>query len=261
VRAQHTPEEIREFWNSRAGLAMAAGSRDIVAKRLEIEAIAAYLRDGMRVLDAGCGNGVTAMEMVRRFDLDLTAFDFAPEMVKNAQESSAAAPSLRGRVSFSVGDVQHPHAAEGESGFDVIYTERVLINLTDWKSQAAAIRALTFRLKPGGKYVMCENSQDGLDELNALRERVGLDVISVPWHNRYFRDDELETFTSPGVRLAEVNYYSSTYYFLSRVANAWLAAREGAEPSYDAPLNQLALSLPPIGKLGQGRIWVWEKAQ
>jgi len=258
VTAQPTPEDIREFWNSRAGLAMAAGSRDIVAKQLEIEAIAAYLRDGTRVLDAGCGNGVTAIEMARRFEVDLTAFDFAPDMVRHAEEA-ASDQTLRGRVSFSVGDVQNPPS--DATGFDVIYTERVLINLTDWPAQASAIRALTSRLKPGGKYVMCENSQDGLDQINRLRERVGLEVIPVPWHNRYFRDQELQTFASPGVRLAEVNYYSSTYYFLSRVANAWLAARERTEPSYDAPLNQLALKLPPIGELGQGRIWVWERTQ
>jgi hypothetical protein len=43
------------------------------------------------------------------------------------------------------------------------------------------------------------------------------------------------------------------------VANAWLAARENKDPDYEAPINQLALLLPPIGKFGQGRLWLWRK--
>ena len=54
-------------------------------------------------------------------------------------------------------------------------------------------------------------------------------------------------------------YYSSTYYFLSRVVNAWEAAQSGKDPDYDAPVNQLALKLPPIGDFGQGRLWLWRK--
>jgi hypothetical protein len=106
---------------------------------------------------------------------------------------------------------------------------------------------------------MCENSQDGLDAVNILRARVGLPAISPPWHNRYLRDAELAVADLPGVELDEVRHYSSTYYFLSRVVNAALAAQEGREPEYEHPLNQLALQLPPIGEFGQGRLWLWRK--
>ena len=54
-------------------------------------------------------------------------------------------------------------------------------------------------------------------------------------------------------------YHSSTYYFLSRVVNAWLAAKEGKEPDYNSPVNELALHLPAIGDMGQGRTWVWKR--
>jgi hypothetical protein len=106
---------------------------------------------------------------------------------------------------------------------------------------------------------MCENSADGLECINKLRSDAGLENITAPWHNRYMHDSEIESLSIPGVALENINYFSSTYYFLSRVVNAWLAAREGVSPSYDAPVNKLALSLPPIGKMGQGRIWVWRK--
>jgi SAM-dependent methyltransferase len=251
-------EDVRDFWNGRAGLGQAAGSQDVLLKQLEMDTIAGYVRDGMRVVDAGCGNGVTAIDLATRHDIDLVGIDFAERMVEAATTMAGGAAGLRGRVRFDVADVND--LSRITERFDLAYTERTIINLPDWGAQRAAIGQIGSLLRPGGSYVMCEHSQDGLDELNALRMRVGLDAITPPWHNRYLRDAEIAAAEIPGLTLREVNHYSSTYYFLSRVANAWLAAREGRQPSYDAPLNHLGIALPSIGTHGQGRVWVWQKA-
>ena len=248
--------DLLTFWNGRAGLGQWAGTQDIIAKQLEIEAIAEHLKDGMRVLEVGCGNGVTAIELGRRFDVRLTAFDFAEEMVAGAKRLITG-EQLRGAVTFDVGSVEE--LSNFSQRFDLIYTERVLINLPDWPAQHKAISSIGTLLVDGGLYVMCENSQDGLDKINVLREQVALPKIVPPWHNRYFRDAELEQVSFPGLTLESIKYYSSTYYLLSRVVNAWLAAQEGKEPDYDAPVNQLALKMASVGDLGQGRIWLWRK--
>ena len=248
--------DVLAFWNNRAGLGKWAGTRDMTAKQLEIEALAAQVRDGMRVLEVGCGNGITAIEIARRHCVRIRAIDFAEEMITAAKEL-ARGQELKGSIEFSVGDVREMVGVSEE--FDLVYTERVLINLPDWPTQVQALTSITALLAPGGVYAMCENSQDGLDTINALRARVGLPAITAPWHNRYFRDAELGEVRLPGIELEAVQHYSSTYYFLSRVVNAWLAAREGKEPEYEAPVNQLALRLPPIGEFGQGRLWLWRK--
>lgn len=249
-------DPVLDFWSSRAGLKAAAGSNDLLAKMLEIEAIAKFVRDGMRILEIGCGNGVTAMELSKRFDVALTGIDFSNEMIAEAT-LAANSETFKGSVQFVVGDVRSIGAVA--EGYDLAFTERVLINLPDWETQRQSIADILSKLRPGGCYVMCENSQDGLDKINNMRISAGLACIAAPWHNRYFRDAEIEAASFPDARLEEVVHYSSTYYFLSRVVNAWLAARDGQDPRYDAPVNQLALSLPSIGEFGQGRIWLWRK--
>jgi SAM-dependent methyltransferase len=249
-------ESVREYWNQRAGLGKWAGTQDLIAKELELKAIAEFVQPGMKILDAGCGNGIAAIELARRFRVEITAIDYAAEMIQAARQTAETVP-LVGSIQFREGDVTSLH--ELPRDFDLIYTERVLINLPDWDKQKKAIAELTGLLRVGARYAMLENSQDGLDKINALRHEAGLDPIIPPWHNRYLRDSELADIKLPGITLERVIYHSSTYYFLSRVVNAWLAAREGKEPDYNSPVNELALYLPPIGDMGQGRIWVWKR--
>lgn len=214
----------------------------------------------MQVLEVGCGNGITALELARRYCIDLTAIDFAKEMIAAANGLlNDQRDQLKGAVQFEVGDLRT--WVGSSSTFDLIYTERTLINLPDWFSQRRAIGHIIERLAAGGLYVMCENSQDGLDKINRLRGRVGLPTISPPWHNRYLRDEEIRSATFPGIALEGLRDYSSTYYFLSRVVNAWWGAREGKGPDYDSPINRLALRLPSIGGVGQGKIWLWRRQQ
>ncbi len=251
-------KKIHEFWNSRANLGSCAGTKDTISKSLEIEAINQYVQDGMKVLDVGCGNGVTAVELSQRHAIDLQGFDYAEKMIKAAKESLKG-KILKGKCVFFIHDLKDVGALQGS--FHLVYTERALINLQSWEEQESTIRSILCLLKPSGRYLMCENSQDALDRLNALRTQVGLDDISPPWHNRYFREAQVENILVADVKLECIENFASTYYIFSRVVNAWLSKREGKEPTYDAAVNKLALNLPPIGDFGQTKLWVWKKEQ
>ena len=106
---------------------------------------------------------------------------------------------------------------------------------------------------------MCENSEDGLSEINMLRHCLGLEPISPPWHNCYFVDSMVEALNFPYCSLIGVEHFSSTYYFISRVINAALAIQENREPHYDDFINSLALKLPPLAQCAQVKLWIWEK--
>src|ERR1700693_956801 len=115
--------DVRAFWNSRAGLGQWAGTRDIIAKQLEIEAIAEHVKSGMRVLELGCGNGVTAIELARRFDIRLVGIDFVEERVAAAKQL-ATGQQLRGSLNFEYSNLEQ--LSDFPQPFDLIYTERVL---------------------------------------------------------------------------------------------------------------------------------------
>ena len=135
----------------------------------------------------------------------------------------------------------------------------MIINLPAWPAQAKAIESMASYLKPGGRLLLCENSKQGLAALNDLRHKVGLKNIVLPWHNVYLDDEKVAGLRIPGYRLLDVVPFSATYYFLSRVVNAWLAEREGRPPAYDAPVNQLAALLPSFGDCAQGKLWIIQR--
>lgn len=237
------------LWNERARtLGEKAGTQDRIAKRLEIEAIAQYVQDGMYVLDAGCGDGETMVALAQRYHIAIEGLDQSEEMIAHAQQ--------RGLVA-TLSDI----FAWTKSGYDLIYTERTIINLPSWETQRRAMQYLIGLLKPGGVYIACECCQEGLDHINTLRGALDLPAILSPAHNRYLVAREVTAAWQDGwLPMFTERDYSSTYYALSRVVNAAICVSAGREPQYDDPINELALHLPAlIPGLGQGRIWAFRR--
>lgn len=242
-------EQIRKHWDERAALGQMAGTQDLGLKRLEQDAILSAISEAaggrqIRILEIGCGIGETA----RRLSLlagSLDAIDASPEMINQALKLGSYG------VRFAVGDVLNPPAGP----YDVIYTQRCLINLPTWELQKQAIDAIADRLVPGGRFLMCEHSLSGLFALNAERSKRRLPVINEPWHNRYLTDGELSGVTS--LTLLRCVPFSAAYYFQSRVLNAVYADAHGKQPDYDSPINRVNVPCDP--KFAQGRLWVWEK--
>lgn len=248
--------DMHDFWNGRADLGLKAGTNDIILKEMEMREIGKHVRNGMKILDLGCGNGITAAYLAEKFSVQLFGVDFSEKMIDNAK-TLIREKELPDRITFRKGNVQD--LSDLDADFDLIYTERTLINLPTWVAQKTAIQSIIAHLKKNGKYVMCESSMDGLEKINTLRASIGLSKISHPWHNRYFFDSEITSLTLENATLESVNDFSSTYYFLSRIVNAHVAAKEGKEPEYNSIINQLALNLPPFGDVGQTKIWTWRK--
>ena len=206
-------------------------------------ALEKYIKPGQKVLEIGCGNGVTAIHLAKNCKLKITASDYSQEMIKEAKKL-AQDQKLKGSVEFKCLDVTF--LKKSKARYDLIYTERVIINLLTWKEQKKAIQNICGLLKRGGFFLMLENSADGLKKINAFRKCIGLNAIQAPWHNRYLNDQEIQSLKIKGIKLDNIDYYSSVYYFLSRIVNAFLAKHKNNKPDYNSKINRLALSLPSI---------------
>ena len=101
---------------------------------------------GRRILDAGCGSGPLAAELVSR-GADVTGFDGSPAMIDLARRR------LGGTVPLTVHDLAEPLPYEDES-FDVVVASLVLHYLEDWDGPLAELRRV---LRPGGRLVASVN--------------------------------------------------------------------------------------------------------
>lgn len=239
-------EEIKKHWDERAALSNAATGNtlgDDNLRNLEIEAVAKHLHCGQKVLDVGCGNGFSTLYWARNCGVSITGMDYSSAMIANANEILAAAePGMKDRVDFLCADVMDPAALKNE--FDVIITERCLINLKSWENQQQAILNIRRWLKPGGLLLLLEGFIDKLNDLNEIRARLGLDAIKVVWHNRFFVMSEMQDFLGRHFDLIHKDNFGSTYMLLTRTIYHAIN-REGED--FDARLDYLATLLPNIG--------------
>jgi len=259
-----TTEEVCKFWDNRANLGLLAGTNDVKLKQLEMEILTEYVGAGDTVLDLGCGNGLLAFLLAEKTSRDITGVDFSSEMIRCAHEERDKRHYSVEQINFFVHDLREldslPESLRNR--FDVVITERALINLRTWEEQEKAIEQIVTLLKPGGRYLMCENSADSLSNLNELRKHSGLPEITPPWHNRYLRDQEVSRLKC--ATLLEQRNFTSLYYLISRVFNALLAKEAETEPSYDSSINNAAVSLSRFKEfelldLGQTKLWVFQR--
>jgi SAM-dependent methyltransferase len=107
----------------------------------------ARLREGIDVLDAGCGRGLALIELARRFpasrfvgmDLCADAIDYARLAARNAELAN---------VAFEVRDLtgyREPGRFDMIASFDAVH---------DQKDPEALVQGLRASLKPGGIYLM-----------------------------------------------------------------------------------------------------------
>ncbi|MGH3390730.1 MAG: class I SAM-dependent methyltransferase [Actinomadura sp.] len=122
--------------------------------------IALSLPHGALVLDAGCGEGHTAMRLAQRFGLQVEGIDLLDFNIARGRQLVQRHRSAA-RVRLQVGDYTAlPFADET---FDGIYTIEALVHAPEPQS---ALKEFLRVLKPGGKLVLFEYSMPAQQDLN-----------------------------------------------------------------------------------------------
>lgn len=103
---------------------------------------------GLRVLDAGCGDGYLARALAAR-GARVTAIDISPRLIEMARRLDRA-----DQISYRVADLSAALPGEGAS-FDAAASYLVLDDVDDYRGFAVTLGAA---LKPGGRLVLAFNN-------------------------------------------------------------------------------------------------------
>lgn len=240
-------QQIKAYWDDQARKFRndpRATTQDFFMRQIEIRYAREFLagfQTSQNILDVGCGNGYGTLMLAEAFPQHrFVGGDYSKEMIDAARsEATTRAPD---RVDFRVMDVLHL-ARDGRT-FDIVVSDRCLINLGNAANRKAALTEIAQCVVPGGYLLLIENFIEGQNELNTLRCSVNLPEIPVRWHNSFFSRAELADSTRDYFTLQRFENISSLYYLVTRVVYSKLCQEEGREPDYDHPIYRVAAQLP-----------------
>jgi ubiquinone/menaquinone biosynthesis C-methylase UbiE len=236
------PEDSKALRERYEQIALSGDERttacDYNLRDLEIAYALEFIRDGDKVLDVGCGPGVSLRAYASARRIEAHGIDYAENMVRFADERTRAAkPAL---------EIAYRHASVvelpyGDGTFDVVTSSRCLMALLDWDLQQKALIEIARVLKPGGMLVLMEGTFDGLERLNFYRRKFDLPEIEAGGRDRLFtlkfHEKPLLDFCAPLYELVRTQRFGM-YYFLTRIVQPLLVAPE--QPRYDHRLNEVA---------------------
>jgi ubiquinone/menaquinone biosynthesis C-methylase UbiE len=278
----HSEEEYRKYWSlgdrekqeflkrtyeQRDALDLYATSRDTQVRDLEIAAFRrGFTRPG-RVLDVGCGNGLTLLTLAESLEgFDLLGVDFVEKFIKGAvQLRDSRLDRLKSVPRFECADAIAYLKALPSSSVEYVITARFLQNMPSEQVQRELLVEMHRVLTPGGRLLMCEGSEDGFGALNDLRHAVGLDRIPATSADNVsairLRDTEMEAYAeSLGFSLHSKLGFAH-FFIMARVLHPLLVKPQ--RPRFDARINELAkeiqMQLPFEPGHGSNTLWILEK--
>lgn len=256
-------KEIQDYYKTRATTEPYATSPDFNLREIEIEYLSRSLKDNIKILDVGCGNGYSTLSLASKYSSSFTGIDFVPEMVDQANRFKENF-SLKGSVEFREGDVTRLDFPD--AGFDVVISERCLLNLPTKEMQWQAVREIARILKPGGVYLMLEGTIQGLNRLNSTRALFNLDPIpdadpKYNWFSNKFDEDEMIPIALQSFDKLEHIQRFGMYYLLSRIVHPLLAAPK--QPKFDSRMNEIAkkiaFKIPDFENIGHVALFIFKR--
>lgn len=236
---------------------------DLIVRKIESDSILRTIRKWclennkdetkIRILDAGCGNGTTLDFLIKNLNNpNVIGIEYNKELMKIANSRKIA------KVEW--GDLVN-RSSLPSAKFDVVITQRVIINIQNEQDQKTAIENIAELLEDGGLYIAIEAFKSGLDHMNLARNEFNLESVSMPYHNKFLEDGFFDQFENLSKILLEVDEgFLSTHYYLSYVLYPALAKVSGAEFNRNSIFVSIFDEvLPNKGVFGSNRFLTFTK--
>lgn len=228
-------------WNERAArvaLDHEVNLMDVFQRELEFDQVCADLREHMRVLEVGCGNGFSTNRF-RSLVQHVDAFDKSHEMIDRARRTFGETNNR-----FIEDDVLAPRTIRDQ--YDCVICIRVLINLADTRAQELALRNLAGFVRRGGLLLLAEGFQEGFAKLSGLRGQVSLPPLVPAPINHYSSWDELAPIIAENFDI-ERTWHLGMYDYLTRVFYPLVVGPENAKhnTNFSERCQQLAHAFNP----------------
>lgn len=246
-RATNFSEEIKNYWETKSltpldDEGLRPTGRDSFLQEAVEEAIIKHLPPGKKILDIGCGDGLSTVAFARSAS-SVVAIDYVENYVKQAKELFAH-EGLK-NVECLPGDIRILHeTVKPYQPFDVAITIRCLINLPTEAEQFRAVDRILDCLPEGGLYICSEGWSESWAALDETRQQCGLGKMYLVPHNTLISKERFVKHLAPKADL--IAYESLGFYvFLSRVLQPMVMAPE--RPRHLHPINKVAKQLYSLG--------------
>ena len=189
-------------WAEKYGSGLRATTKTNSIKRIEIfeisKAISKIIKlskkeeKGLSILEVGCGNGYNTIAIKEMFrNAEVHGIDFSPEMINNAKILlSQTKIKNSNSIGFYIGNAKELNNQELLlDKYDIIFTDRCLINLLGDGDLKKAVKSIFSKLKKGGACIFIENFVNSRNKQDDLRKIVGLERREIPKFNKFLYED------------------------------------------------------------------------
>jgi SAM-dependent methyltransferase len=244
-------KEVLEHWNRNEIESM----YDKFLLNAEIRLIKNYIPEFSKILDAGCGEGEGTLEYSKINGTNICAVDFSDSRLTKAKRN------LRDVNNVTLKKVDFLSNYTLDTDFDIVISQRFIINLMSWNLQKKVIKDLMNHLKTGGYLLMLEGYKEGVDELNKLRKVFKLPEIPIKWHNLFLEDKYLIKYLkSEGFKIIEEVGFGE-YFFLTRGIRPYFNTQLTWEDEFNniSSKNELRELMGYNTKFSRLKLWVITK--
>ena len=201
-------KDIYEYWEKPDTVSL----MDKNLRQLETGFIMSNLSSDDELADFGCGDGESTVHYASKVKSCL-ALEHSSRLREKAAERFREAGLTN--ITLVSGNVLDLSAYEAQ--FNIVVTQRVVINFMTWDEQKVVLDNIRKTLRPGGRYLMIENTFEGFEALNSVRRAVGLPNIPLhDWHNYFLHIDKFMDYIEDKFVIEQTRTFN-LYYLLTRV--------------------------------------------